>query len=264
MDEKLDRRFRRWLSRLDHERAAKIYSAYTHLHPARRALSLTPAGEVVVAETDGERLVFPSPMPMKNWHHCANGYANWLPRKYTLPDFVEVAPGDVVVDCGAFVGGFSLGAARTAARIFAFEPAPANHACLLANVAGHAQVTPVQAGLFDRTGRVELNLSASVVDHSLLTPDRGGLGTCVTVQVYRLDDFLDSVGLKTVDFLKVEAEGVEPEVLAGLGTRVARKIAADCSAERNGVSPRPEIEPRLRALGYEIRSRGSMLFARLA
>lgn len=50
--------------------------------------------------------------------------------------------------------------------------------------------------------------------------------------------------IASIDFLKVEAEGFEPEILAGAGKRLkdVSKIAIDCGPERFGKTTYVECE----------------------
>ena len=97
----------------------------------------------------------------------------------------------------------------------------------------------------------------------MLAPDNGETLGKVEISITRLDDYCRANGIDVIDFLKIEAEGVEPEVFAGLGSVTARKIAIDVSEERNGQSPAPEFWETLPKMGYELKQRGHVLFARL-
>ncbi len=65
------------------------------------------------------------------------------------------------------------------------------------------------------------------------------------------------------DFVKIEAEGLELEVVEGLYDQRPRKLAIDVSPERNGKSPAYEFRERLASPGYEIRRRAYVTFAKL-
>lgn len=211
---------------------------------------------------NGISLYFPDPIPVVKFAHHLCGYEEWLEHKYALPGFVEVEPGDVVVDCGAYVGGFSRAAAKKGAVVHAFEPDLANFTCCSKNLAQFPSARVNRAGLFDRTGTAQLNISASSVEHSLLSPDDGSLVRTETIEIFRLCDYLDRQGLSRLNFLKLEAEGVEPEIFQGLGDRSADKIAIDISPERNGESPLAYFQEQLAARGYETRQRANVLFAK--
>jgi FkbM family methyltransferase len=195
---------------------------------------------MTIARQRGGEIAFPRPLPLVKLSHILFGYEEWLQRKYCLPGFVEVEPGDVVVDCGAYVGGFSLSAVRIARELHAFEPEPRNFACVLRNLARHPNVRANNAGLYCETKLASLNISASSVEHSLLRPDDGAPVAVMEIQVITLADYCRMHGVDRLDFVKIEAEGVELEVFAGLGTIRPRKFAIDVSPERDGQSPAEE------------------------
>lgn len=220
-------------------------------------------GDHWVAEHDKEKISFPDPIPLVKFIHILCGYSEWVFRKYNLPGFVEVEGGEIVVDCGAYVGGFSRGAARIAAHLHVFEPETSNFQCLLRNVPNSMAVKFDEIGLFNATGTEILNIAISSVEHSILPPDDGDPVRSEEVLFTRLDDYLNKLKLPQIDFLKLEAEGVEPDILEGLGDILPRKIVVDVSVERLGASPLDQIVPWLEARGYETQRRLHVLFAKL-
>ncbi len=240
-----------------------LYALMSQAHAAfvPTAFVLTEARTLV--RQGGAEIAFPRPMPLVKLAHVLCGYRQWLERKYALPGFVTVEPGDIVVDCGAYVGGFSLSAAAVGAHVHVFEPAPANFACAAENLARFANVTLNAAGLYARTQRMPLNLSASSVEHSLLSPDDGAAIAHLDIAVFSLADYCRDRGVSQLDFLKLEAEGVEPEIVDGLGDIRPRKLAIDVSPEREGQSPAAYFEAALPKLGFKLRQRGHVMFARL-
>jgi FkbM family methyltransferase len=218
--------------------------------------------EVLTARQCGREIHFPRPLPMVKFSHLLCNYETWLEHKYSLPDFLGVDPGDVVIDCGAYVGGFSLSAVKRAAQLHAFEPERANFRCLERNLASSTQVHLNQVGLYSVSQRIALNISSSSVEHSLLMPDDGQTIERREVEVMSLADYCMYNGLPCIDFLKLEAEGVELEIFEGLrGIRV-RKLAIDVSPEREGKSPAQKFVALLGERNYEHRQRGHVLFAR--
>jgi hypothetical protein len=86
-------------------------------------------------------------------------------------------------------------------------------------------------------------------------------GTCTgayEVDIVTVDDLCQRVGVKPT-FLKVEAEGMEGEILEGMKTLRPRKIAVDASPE-GGRHNRAIIVNRLRALHYEVRVDMNMVY----
>jgi FkbM family methyltransferase len=124
-------------------------------------------------------------------------------------------PGDVFVDAGASVGQMTFHAARAVGprgRVLAFEPAPERHEDLVDGIAINAitNVTAIAAGLAAEPGELRLYLrgSPSMVDQKRREDT-------VAVPVHRLDDVLAAHAITNVRFIKIDVEGLEPEVLLG-------------------------------------------------
>lgn len=242
----------------------QLYEILSEAHDQFQRTAFALEDTALVADQLGRRIGFPRPLPMVKFSHILCGYEQWLERKYCLPDFLGVEPGDVVVDCGAYVGGFSLSAIKLASQLHAFEPERANFSCLARNLAGHPNATLNELGLYSKTETKVLNVSISGVEHSLLTPDDGQPIERREIPVVALQDYCKERSIARIDFLKLEAEGVELEIFEGLGELRPRKLAIDVSPEREGQSPAEDFRTILTPLGYDIRQRGHVMFARLA
>lgn len=261
----LERRLRAVAALLPEAERCTLYEVLSQGHDAFLPTSFAIDDDAfAVIKQNGEAIAFPRPIPMVKFSHIVCGYRAWLQRKYTLPGFVAVETGDTVVDCGAYVGGFSLSAGEAAGQLHAFEPAPANFACLARNIGGYPRAMLNQIGLYSRSQTMKLNMSASSVEHSLLTPDDGEPIEQREIEVISLADYCASRAIPQIDFLKLEAEGVELEIFEGLAGLTPRKLAIDVSPEREGQSPAAEFQALLSKLGYEWRQRGHVLFARMA
>lgn len=259
-----EKRLRAVAALLPEPRRLELYSALSACVESFATTDFVIERDCVIARQCGREIAFPRPVPMVKLSLIAFGYEEWLRRKYCLPGFVEVQPGDVVVDCGAYVGGFSLSAAKLAAQLHVFEPERRNASCARRNLSGLGHVHVLERGLYDHSGEMTLNVSASSVEHSLLEPDDGVVVETRPVEVVALADYARANAIERFDFVKIEAEGAELEVLAGLGEMRPPRLAVDVSPERNGQSPAAEFRIRLEALGYEVRQRKQVMFARLS
>ena len=83
----------------------------------------------------------------------------------------------------------------------------------------------------ERDGSAELQLNEYEQSSSLLAPDEAGMKSWVTEQRFkvvgsvtvptmRLDMFINAVGLRSIDFLKVDAQGLDLEVVRSAGDRL--------------------------------------------
>jgi FkbM family methyltransferase len=126
------------------------------------------------------------------------------------------------VDIGAHVGFFTLIGAHcvgNAGRVHAFEPASANFSTLERNVRqnGIENVTLIRAAVTTKSGEVALGLDlAELVGKSTGDYTIGGAHASFTASAVSLDDYLQEVGeSRRLRLIKMDVEGLEPEVLAG-------------------------------------------------
>jgi FkbM family methyltransferase len=161
-------------------------------------------------------------------------------KKYCT-DKCGIDPNDVVVEIGANIGEFTLAAAGLAKKIYAFEPDPKCIRCLELNTRRLENVEIVKYGASDKNGKICFYLSSEDADSSLIRPEN--YSELLEIQGLRLDTWMEQEGLEMIDFLKVEAEGAEPEVLIGLGDKIqnVRKISVDGGPEREGVTTFKEV-----------------------
>jgi FkbM family methyltransferase len=258
-----ERRIRAIAAELPEPERMELYSALSACVPSLVETRFRLEEDAALVDQLGKEIAFPRPVPLVKLALIVFGYVEWLRRKYSLPGFVEVQPGDIVVDCGAYVGGFSLSAARVAAEVHAFEPERQNARCARRNLAAMPNARVMECGLYDRSDQFTLNISSNSVEHSMLEPDDHVVIERRPISVVSLADYAQANGIDRLDFLKIEAEGVELEVFAGLGDIRPARLAIDVSPERNGKSPAGEFRLLLEPLGYEVQQRAQVMFARL-
>jgi FkbM family methyltransferase len=213
-------------------------------------------GSYEVRWEDGESFRFPHKL-----RYCRYMYPSGLGhildemlRKYQDGP-VEIDRGDIVFEVGANVGEFALAALRKGAKVYAAEPDPNAFACLRENV---PEANIREVAINDRGGSVVLNIATAGADSSVINPSREK----ITVPAVTIASWLEQSGEDHIDFLKVEAEGFEPEVLQGARPVFDRigKIAIDAGFERLGKETLGECR---RILNGQFRTwrRDWMLFA---
>ena len=181
-------------------------------------------------------------------------------RKYSYEGFVEVEQGDTVMDIGAFIGEFSRAAGEIADRIIAIEPDETNIRALKRNLQHLDSTEVIQKVAWNETGTKSFQVANDPSEGSILDIDKSEVSNVVTLDSIRIDDLMTDLGVQKVDFLKVEAEGVEPEVLEGVGEVSIPKIAVECAPEREGKSPKPEVEEWFKDNGYKTKAQGHIVF----
>ncbi|MCK4818858.1 FkbM family methyltransferase, partial [bacterium] len=149
-----------------------------------------------------------------------------LASEYLL-GLVPFADGDTVLDCGANIGELSLWFKFSMLNInyIGFEPSPLEFLSLKKNVAPDIVHN---VGLWNEDGELDFYIASQTADSSLIEPPC--YDEIVTIQTVRLETFVN----EKIKFLKLEAEGAEPEILEGLGESLLRieYICADLGFER--------------------------------
>lgn len=181
-------------------------------------------------------------------------------RMYSLDDFVEIEEEDTVFDVGAFIGEYSIAASNLAETVIAIEPEPVSAKCAALNTSNSVKV--LQKAAWSGQGSMELKLGEDSSQDSLIEPDNIGSGENVKVETDTISNIASDIGVSQIDFLKVEAEGVEPEILQGIDEVKIKKIAVDAGAERYGEDVIEEVTEMLQSKGFETRINGKYVFAR--
>lgn len=174
-----------------------------------------------------------------------------------------LAPGAVFFDVGANVGFFALLAARAVGpegRVVAFEPVPELAGAIVDNAGRNdldVTVLPVAVGGAD--GREPLHLARHPGGAALASagppPDRRGE---LDVEVRTLDALVAEGAVPAPDVVKIDVEGAEPAVLAGM-TELLRTRRPVVVCELDGPT-RAEVDRKveevrtiLDACGYGVR-----------
>jgi FkbM family methyltransferase len=131
--------------------------------------------------------------------------------------------GQVVFDVGAWEGVFALFFARAvgpAGAVVAFEPHPRHFRRLVENLTlnsfAHARALPIALGARDAVAPFAPD---AVAGHSRLVTK----GASATVRVARLDVLMAAERLPMPDFIKIDVEGGELDVLLGAKATLAAR-----------------------------------------
>lgn len=180
-----------------------------------------------------------------------------------------LVPSTVFLDVGANIGFWTvpmgLSLARQGGAIHSFEPVPTNFLRLTENVSRNSLncvVTLHQVGLSDQNGTARISLredflrGAETGNAALFIDAEDERYQAISVKIARLDDFIHSLGVSTVDLLKVDIEGHEDKFLAGAGETIRRFRPIiyieinDPYYERRGLDPTQVFEGWLQAQSY--------------
>ena len=146
-----------------------------------------------------------------------------LNGKYSILE-CHVKAGDVVFDVGAYFGFFSYYAVQNGAKeVYAFEPNPYVFEILKKNAELWSErIKPYQLALSSQNGEVELFISDDLGSISTILQNRQNtvLKLCeykksVKVKTTTIDEFVKENKIERVDFIKIDTEGAEREIIKG-------------------------------------------------
>lgn len=228
---------------LDFHRLALSWQARREGHG--RAIKLRRDCELIQVSDGARRLHIPDIRRAKLFRGGIGERLEAVASKYTGATGYIPREGDLIVDIGAGIGEFTLWCADAGARVIAFEPDPLAFACLERNISGRAGIQVFPHALWK--DRAELRLHGSVdTTRSSLIENGSASARLADVEAWPLDALPAVTRLPVIDFMKVDGEGVEPEILAG-GARTLRRtraIALDLSA----TDRRPNLRSRVEAV----------------
>jgi len=184
-------------------------------------------------------------------------------RQYNPVGF-EINPTDNVLDIGGNIGAFAIHAGLQArrGRVITVEPVRENFALLVRNLDLNqlGNVVPLRAAVLSEGGSATVYLSPEGTgSHSVYADVSGPPRGEQRVEVVTLPDLFERYGLGVCQFLKLDCEGAEYEILYGLPPAYyarIEKLAIEYHA-RAGESKRRQADgliAHLQAVGYRIKA----------
>src|SRR5919201_2161053 len=155
---------------------------------------------------------------------------------------VAIQPGWTVVDIGACLGGFAVFAARRAPGVcvYACEPAPESYRLLRQNLElnGATNVVAYPLAVAGASGPLTLYTFAGHAEQNSMTPTRSrGENKAVTVEGLALADLFERLAITHCDFLKIDCEGAEFDILLNAPPELFGRIHHICMEYHDGVTP---------------------------
>lgn len=194
-------------------------------------------------------------------------------HEYSPPGY-EIGPDDTVIDIGGNIGAFAVTASRAATNgwVIVYEPEPDNAALLRRNLdRNHCpNVTVVNAAVSGRAGVLSLHLNPDNSGGHSVHRTHGG--PTVTVPAVALRDLFDEHAVERCDFLKIDCEGAEYDILYSLPRPYFARIRRIVMEYHGDPATKRELADglvrHLMEMGYRIDrytdiegSRGGLLYA---
>lgn len=211
-------------------------------------------------------------------YHRLQGFADipFLFPSHTEPynttveylDFAGLHAGQIVLDVGAYSGVTSIIFAQLVGlggHVYAFEADPANYECaainieMAAKVMGLNNITLLNTAIWSHNEGILFSQEGAMGSSAVaVTGGRRGLER--VVPSVRLQDFFAKYGLARADFVKIDIEGCEIEVL-----QCSAKFLKDTGARLivephfvNGTMSRDRCCDLLESAGYRVNLRGKV------
>jgi FkbM family methyltransferase len=217
---------------------------------------LNPRSEI---EHEGVRMIFATPSTFTLWRV----QSIYDKEPWTLEWIAGFESGDVMVDCGANVGMYSIWAAATrSARVYAFEPEAQNYALLNRNILLNGLSDLVQAycaGLSDTPGLTTLHMADMRVGGS-----NHAVGEALNYKheplkavfaqgcvAHTVDELVRAGQMPVPNHIKIDVDGFEPKVVAGARTTLLDETVKSLLIETNqNLEDHCEMVRELNALGF--------------
>jgi len=126
---------------------------------------------------------------------------------------------DTIFDVGANTGQTAIKFAEEFpnSKIYSFEPVKSTYSKLIRNVRNNEKTTCYNIAFGERNENKEIKLHVTTNSqlNSLNYSNYGDSGVKEIIKVKKLDDFVESNGIKSIDLLKIDTEGYELNVLKG-------------------------------------------------
>jgi FkbM family methyltransferase len=169
--------------------------------------------------------------------------------------------GDIVVDVGAHIGQYTILASRRVGltgQVISIEPEPRNFEILKRNISLNqlCNVKPVACAAYSSHTKTKLFLpeeeSGRTIYNTVMKERAGNNGRYVEVDTATLDSVLESLGLSKVNWIKIDVEGAELEVLRGACNILAESNKVRVLVEIHSVSLYKDVSDYLKSLKFKI------------
>jgi FkbM family methyltransferase len=231
----------------------------------RRFVHINKTGAKFHLRTGDDTIVIST---LRRWRRYRFGIDRWLERlagEYGYKQHWTLQPGDTVIDIGANIGEFSIFSANRGAKVISIEADNFIFNILKYNTKNQ-NIETINCAIWKEDGAVTFYSSYEDADSSTIEP--ASFTEEYPQRALTLDTIVEQRGIEDIALIKCDAEGAEPEVLAGAKRTLlkTRALTLDCGYERQGTSTVAECKAILQTAGfhvtdYKIRGR-IMVFAR--
>lgn len=162
--------------------------------------------------------------------------------EFPLQSYFGAIKEGIFVDIGANIGKYTIKVGRqmgNKGRVISIEAEPENFEVLKRNIELNklVNVSAINAACWNEEGELDLYTAPSSKTSGSHSVKEKISPHSVKVKSVKLDNILDSMGIKKVNFIKIDVEGAEVEVLEGAEKIIAKsdsvRILFEVSGEEN-------------------------------
>ena len=181
----------------------------------------------------------------------------WLLEDYKIKKF-EINSDDVIIDIGAHIGIFTIYASQFCnnGKIYSFEPVRENYDLLLNNIKlnNSEQVKPFNLAVSNTNDDVTIYINDDKAAHSIFPSSESS----INVKSITLQNIFEENNINHCNFLKLDCEGAEYEILCNLPAKYFKeidKIVMEC----HFVDKKPKLIGELKQIlvkqGFQVRTK---------
>lgn len=220
-------------------------------HGRGRAVALRSDSGLVRVDDGVRQIHVPHVRRAGVFRNGINAWIEAVAEKYVGHTGYVPREGDIVIDVGAGIGEFTLWCADAGARVVAFEPDPLAFASLEKNTSSLPGVQIFPYALWKERTNLRLHGTLDTTESSLIEDGKANSRN-VDVEAWPLDQLQSMARLPVIDLMKVDGEGVEPEIISGASRTLIRTrvVAVDIGATDRRPNLKGRVEMALNALNF--------------
>jgi len=164
--------------------------------------------------------------------------------------YINVPRNGVFIDVGSHIGKFTIPVAKMGANVISIEPHPDNFEVLVKNIRLNKvenKVIPMNIALSDENTKGKLYIGINSLRHSIV--ENYGKGS-IRVTFNTLDNIVENTGINRIDFIKIDVEGSELNVIKG-GLKSIGKFKPNMVIEVRKYNLE-KLESILSSVGYSV------------
>ena len=167
-------------------------------------------------------------------------------------DRTKSKKGDIIIDCGAFCGTTVYTFSKLVGdegQVYAFEPDETNYKCLIINIEKHklTNVIPLKKAIWSKTTQLEFQQEGNM--GSAVKGASSRENNTVKIDAISLDDLIREYNIPKIDFIKMDIEGSEEEVLKVMkhtlkkfNTSIIMEVHKNSSGQMTSVSIEKDLK----------------------